>query len=269
MTEPLHKDDGEAERIEAETRRKYSGEGVYRSESISLRADAEANDFFSRLGRIRRDVVASHAAGRRTLDLCCATGEDLLALAGSAPLGVGLDFTMPFLREAVRRHAERGASDARFVCGNARCLPFPDATFGMVYCFASLYSLPRQDEAIGEIARVLEPGGIAAFDLGNRRSLNAPVSRAHTETAAPFYLSVGEMLRTIRSTGLEVMSHRAFQLLPMWGDKPRPLRPLLHPLWKRVMQRPVAGRMIDEWLCAVPGVGRLAFRHLFVCRREG
>jgi len=251
---------------EADARRKYSG-AAYSPDEIMRAGRGPASDYFAQLDRIKRDVAGRCARGRRTLDLCCATGDHLLHHSETLPVGVGVDFSLPFLERARTQARERERRNAFFLCANARRLPFPDASFGCVYSFSCLYHIPQLGEALREIGRVLEPGGAATFDLGNRRSLCTVVSRAHAETAAPHHVAVSEMGRLIREAGLEVVSHRAWQILPMWGAKPRWLRPLLHPVWKVLLERRAAGRMLDEWVCRIPGVGRLAFRHLFVCRK--
>jgi len=254
--------------IEADTRRKCSG-SFYSADEIMRAGRGPATDYFARLDRIKQDLTARHARGHRTLDLCCATGDHLLHHSQAVPVGVGLDFSLPFLGRAASQARQRQIQNAFFLCGNARRLPFPDQSFGFVYSFSSLYIIPHVGEALLEIRRVLEPGGAAVFDLGNRWSLCALVSRAHTETAAPCCIGVPAMKRLIADAGLEILSHRAYQILPLWGRKPKWLRPLLHPFWKSLLEKTVRGRMIDEWICQLPGVRILAFRHLFVCRREG
>jgi SAM-dependent methyltransferase len=121
---------------------------------------------------------------------------------------------------------------------------------------------------VGEISRVLEPGGIALFDMGNRCSLNEWVGRAHTETAAMCNLRVSEMRRMINEAGLEIVEHHALQILPFWGNKPKWLRPLLKPFWKNLFAKRIAGKMLDQWVCALPGFKHVAFRHFFICRKK-
>lgn len=48
---------------------------------------------------------------------------------------------------------------ARFVCGDARALPFPDASFGLVTLFDVLEHIEEHEVAVAEALRVTRPGG--------------------------------------------------------------------------------------------------------------
>ncbi len=253
--------------LEAETRKKYSGD-FYRPDSLVLSPRAGATDYFARLLGIKMDFVKNRGAGKKVLDLCCATGEHLLEAAESFDSGCGLDFSVPLVERARLEAEKRRITNVRFLCGNASELPFPDAAFGLVYSFSALYYVPRLEAALSEIRRVLDRDGLAVFELGNSASLNDMVCKAHGETAKPCHLSPRRMKRAIEKTGLEILEHRAFQILPMWGSKPWFLRPLLGSFWKKTLEKDVGGKMLDERLCALPLLKSLAFRHLFVCRRS-
>jgi SAM-dependent methyltransferase len=57
------------------------------------------------------------------------------------------------------------ATRVRVVQGDATCLPFADKTFTAAVCFTMLHHLPSraaQDRLIGEVSRVLRPGGVFA-----------------------------------------------------------------------------------------------------------
>lgn len=82
-----------------------------------------------------------------------------------------------------------------------------------------------------------------------------------------FYTPVFEIQRLCYLNGLKIVEHRAFQLLPLWAGKPRWLWPLLHPVWKRLMSKRLAGRMLDEWISGKPLFRRFAFRQLLVCEK--
>jgi hypothetical protein len=53
----------------------------------------------------------------------------------------------------------------------------------------------------------------------------------------------------------------------MWGDRPWWLKPLLHPVWTRLLAIRIKGRMLDEWISSLPLLRRFAFRHVLLCEK--
>jgi ubiquinone/menaquinone biosynthesis C-methylase UbiE len=115
----------------------------------------------SMLGQMRRvrDRIAERLAScRSVLDLGCASGKTAAAIHTTGVSDVwGLD-PSPYLL----RHAARDYPHIRFVQGVMEKLPFPNQRFdGVSACFV-FHEVPpfyiRQ--ALGEISRVLKPGGI-------------------------------------------------------------------------------------------------------------
>ena len=94
------------------------------------------------------------APGRRALDLGCGEGRVARALAphGSRIVGVDTSAGAVAAAEGLEAHVA-DASD----------LPFADGAFDLVYAFMSLLNVDDLDGAVGEAARVLEPGGRLCF----------------------------------------------------------------------------------------------------------
>jgi SAM-dependent methyltransferase len=113
--------------------------------------------------------------GDSVLDVACGPGNFTRALARVSGDGlvVGLDASRTMLEQAVR---EANPPNVRYVRGDAAALPFPDATFDVVCCFAALYFIAEPMRAIDEIVRVLAPGG--------RVALLASVARGPVPAAA-------------------------------------------------------------------------------------
>lgn len=212
------------------------------------------------------NVVRKHAAEGRLVDLCCGTGEVLFSLRDVSMDRVGIDFSYPFISRAMTDERTR-SKDITFLVGDARKLPFQDMSVATLYCFSSLYAISNMHEAVSEISRVLRPGGRCILDMGNSRSLNDICVRAYPELPPTFRVPVSEMRSIIAGNALKIQDHRSFQILPLWASKPRWLAPLLHPGWKNVMKRRIAGRMLDEWISSAPFIRTLAFRHIFVCEK--
>ncbi|MFP4380621.1 MAG: class I SAM-dependent methyltransferase [Candidatus Sumerlaeia bacterium] len=257
----------EESRIEEETRRKYSGD-FYKPDSIMRERGPEDRDYFARLDIVKRRILLEHCQGKATLDLCCATGLHLLKVAPEIERGIGVDFSKPFLKKAEFDRKNLCMEHLSFSCANARQLPFRDKSFGCVYSFSSLYNIPQQQDVFAEVFRILEPGGYAVLGLGNRHSLNHIVSMAHSETAQPCHIDPGKMKALLRGSGFTIKEHHAFQILPLWGSRPKWMLPFLLPIWKTILQTSLAGHMLDAWICRIPGLRHFAFRHIFVCTRK-
>ena len=95
--------------------------------------------------------------GALILDLGCGAGNDVPAFEAMGLLTVGLDISAVLLEAARERTGLRG----RVVQGDLRALPFADARLDGVWAGGSLHHLPKPQfgGVVGEIARVLRPGG--------------------------------------------------------------------------------------------------------------
>ena len=105
----------------------------------------------------------------RVLDLCCGFGRHSLALTELGCDVFGLDRSIELLRQAHADPAIRAVAP-RLVQGDARVLPFADASFdSVVVLFSSFGYFGRDGDArmLAEIARVLRAGGGAVLDLMN------------------------------------------------------------------------------------------------------
>jgi demethylmenaquinone methyltransferase/2-methoxy-6-polyprenyl-1,4-benzoquinol methylase len=124
---------------------------------------ADRYDFITRFlsygqdRRWKRRLVALAAIEPtdRALDLACGTGDITGAVAAVARRAVGLDVTLRMLQLA----ASRKNTPATFVCGDMLALPFADGDFTVVTVGYGLRNVPDLSQAIGEIGRVLAPGG--------------------------------------------------------------------------------------------------------------
>jgi SAM-dependent methyltransferase len=114
------------------------------------------------------DLLAGY---RRVLDIGAGEGQVArLAVSGGAELVVGIDPTAAQVKEAARRGG--GPVYAR---SGADALPFPDACFDAAVACLVFEHIEAVDAAIGEVARVLAPGGRFAFFL-NHPLLQTPGS---------------------------------------------------------------------------------------------
>ncbi|HET6373808.1 MAG TPA: class I SAM-dependent methyltransferase [Candidatus Polarisedimenticolia bacterium] len=96
--------------------------------------------------------------GRLILDLGCAKGRFVRALASLGARVVGADPTWKLLAAA-----SKSAPGGAFVLSSATRLPFADSRYDGVVCVEVIEHIPEIDTALAEIARVLKPGGKAVI----------------------------------------------------------------------------------------------------------
>ena len=75
---------------------------------------------------------------------------------------IGLDAAPGVLEHARAHAAEEAVDNVRFVAGDIYDLDVPDAEFDVVYANQLLQHLADPVRAIGEMRRVLKPGGLLA-----------------------------------------------------------------------------------------------------------
>jgi demethylmenaquinone methyltransferase/2-methoxy-6-polyprenyl-1,4-benzoquinol methylase len=119
--------------------------------------------------RFAAEKVREAAArpGARVLDLCCGTGDLLVALrrVHNGPM-IGSDFCRPMLESA---SAKLGAR-ARFVEADVLAPPFADATFELITIAFGLRNLSSYRRGLAEMFRLLRPEGwLAVLDFAQPR----------------------------------------------------------------------------------------------------
>jgi len=123
-----------------------------------------------RLWKARLVRLAGIRPGDSALDVCCGTGDVTFRLAAAGALATGIDFSRPMLDVAELRAAADLATvgnPVRFLQGDALQLPFPDASFDVVTISYGLRNLSDFQRGVGELARVLRPGGrLLVLDFG-------------------------------------------------------------------------------------------------------
>ena len=76
---------------------------------------------------------------------------------------VGIDSSPSYVERARAVAAKRGLSNIRFEVGNIYELPFPDYSFDATFAHAVLNQLGDPSRALGEMHRVLKPGGLISL----------------------------------------------------------------------------------------------------------
>ena len=140
--------------------------------------------------------------GALVADLGCGSGRQLGHLSDRGPQVVGVDLSLGMLAVAAGRAA------GRLVAGDLRALPLRSAVLDGAW---SSYALLHLDDdglaaALGEVARVLRPGGSAALLLASGEgAAQEPVAYA-PDRSRWFYLRSRErVVELSTAAGLEVL----------------------------------------------------------------
>ncbi len=150
-------------------------------------------------------------ANARVLDIGTSTGTNLRMLRDQG----FTDFTGVDLSEdAIRWCAEKGLGMVHQ--GDACALPFPDASFDLVLATDIIEHVDRDDIALGEITRVLRPGGHALLTVPAFESIRGLQDRvAHHKRR---YLK-GQLLNRVRESGLtpgKAFYFNSLLFVPIW-----------------------------------------------------
>lgn len=112
-----------------------------------------------------RDIVKSllPLRGATVLELGCGRADKTLAIARSEGVAQITAMEVDEIQHAKNLALSDLPANVRFLKGGAEAIPAADASFDVVLMFKSLHHVPMplMSQALGEIHRVLKPGGLA------------------------------------------------------------------------------------------------------------
>lgn len=172
--------------------------------------------FFEQLDR----ALGTTTKGRKVLEIGCGAGGMMGPLQRYGDVA-GLDID----HEYVAYCKARGFPNV--LCGSGYDLPFADATFDLVCLFDTLEHIPDEARALGEVRRVLRPGGavfvsVPAYQwLWSQNDKTAHHCRRYTR---------GRLRRVLQTAGFRPRKVSYFNAL---------LLPLIVPavLWQKLMDK--------------------------------
>lgn len=184
----------------------------------------------------------------RALDIGAGAGGNTRVLASAGWEATALEFSSAGVELARSRGLD-------VVQGDARAIPFPDDTFGLVVAYDVLEHINEDDRVVEEIARVLRPGGRALIAVPADMRLWS----AHDEAVGHVRrYTRGELTGLFRGPEFRIDDVRSWNVL---------LRPVV--AWRRKS-------IDDNDLTAVPRIVNAALlaiirseRYLPVAKRRG
>jgi ubiquinone/menaquinone biosynthesis C-methylase UbiE len=154
---------------------------------------------------------------RDVLEIGCGTGQSTRLLAGARSL-VALDFS-----EEMMARARAKVPSARFLLHDVRePWPLPDASVDLVTENLVLEHVEALGPVLGEMARVLRPGGAALlFELHPYRQLLGKQARFETDAGTvkipAFAHSISELVQAALKAGFSISD------LGEWSDGAEPI----------------------------------------------
>jgi SAM-dependent methyltransferase len=134
----------------------------------------------------------------------------------------GIDISEPTLRQAEATFVAAGVP-LRAAAADVRAIPFRDGSFDAVYSMGTIEHFAETEQAVGEIARVLAPGGRAIVGVPNRHDpflRPLMVSAMYAVGMYGYGLEKSYSRRSLRQmlerAGLEVEAETAILFIPGW-----------------------------------------------------
>ena len=159
--------------------------------------------------------VLGDVEGRDILEYGCGAARWSLALAREGARVVGLDISRAQLRHALEDVARSGEQVA-LVCASGECVPLRDRAFDIVFCDHGAMTFCDPYRTVPELARLLRPGGLLAFNHSTPLTLLTDGTKrlqrdwfemrtlTWPEGTTEFQLGHGEWIRLFHSNGFMV-----------------------------------------------------------------
>lgn len=170
--------------------------------------------------------------GESVLDAGCSAGLYARTLKRAAPGAEvhAVDVSLPFLREALRG-AHREDMRLRLLWADVEDLPYRDGAFDLVVSGGSLNEFRHPGRALGELSRVLRPGGrtFLMFTARSTRAVGRSVQDLLSRTGICFPTpdevdawAAAAGLEPVRSELHRPIGMSLYQKTEATGAKPRP-----------------------------------------------
>ncbi len=185
-------------------------------------------------------AVARLAPGQRVLDLASGTGDPALAVAAAVgPAGhVTVTDLAPQMLDIARDNARRvGLANLAYEVVDAHTMPYADATFDRVTCRLGVMFFWECQKALGEIRRVLKPGGVASFvawgPIEQNEYMRAATAAFNKRQPLPKpppgaphparFGAPGSLSTELRSAGFSVVTEESLTVTQRWPGPPEEL----------------------------------------------
>ena len=139
---------------------------------------------------------------------------------GDDGLVVGIDASRTMLERGAADLVAAGLANLALIRGDATALPFGDASFDAVCCFAALHLFADPFGSLDEMRRVLRPGGRIALMTSVRRKLTLPPLKPVMERVSGMRMFEGdEIVRALQERGFANVRQRLAGVVQFVGGR--------------------------------------------------
>jgi SAM-dependent methyltransferase len=161
--------------------------------------------------------------GDVVLDVACGPGNfsrEFAKAVGDDGLVVGIDASRTMLERGAADLVAAGLANLALIRGDATQLPFGDASFDAVCCFAALHLFADPSAGLDEMRRMLAPGGRIALMTSVRRKLTLPPLKPVVERASGMRMfESDEIVRALQERGFTDVRQRLAGVVQFVGGR--------------------------------------------------
>lgn len=159
--------------------------------------------------------LGGRMAGGTALEIGCGQGAGIEVVLDrfGADRVVGIDLDETMIARARRRLA--GRNDVEVRVGDAAAIDLADASVDAVFDFGIVHHVPDWRAAIGEVARVLRPGGHLYYSEVTKHALDRPSYRLLFDHPDHDRFTADGFVAALEERGLRVDGR---QRTYVWGD---------------------------------------------------
>ncbi len=163
--------------------------------------------------------------GLVALDAGCGTGVFTASLVKAGMIVTGIDESEKMLAVA---KSKPPLNVVKFIKGNLERLPFEDDSFDRVLCSFVFEFISDPKQIVGELFRVLKPGGVLVIATLNSKGPFAKVREGKGVFANAFFRDKYELLKAVGKKGMATTcvhfgpnAKGLFTLRELWGNLAR------------------------------------------------
>ncbi|MCQ8181777.1 methyltransferase domain-containing protein [Methylomonas sp. SURF-1] len=154
------------------------------------------------------------------LDIGCGRGNSFALLDQQfQPKHIaGIEIDPALLADAARA-GRKCSCPVDVALGNAEQLPFPDASFDLLFCHQSFHHIVQHRRAMQEFHRVLKPGGLLLFAESCKRFIHSLPIRLLFRHPMQVQKTADEYIALIRDSGFK-LDDAAISRPYLWWSRP-------------------------------------------------